>query len=93
MEHAQTHFPWGGAHEKGIEDSVLVGLVINADGRPDPGSFSIVRHGASQLREDYDSAALHWARGLIFWPACKGDEPVRVRTAVPIRWEWPWRHK
>jgi hypothetical protein len=76
---------WG----SGVRDSALVGLVVNADGHPDSGSVIILHTAQSKYREAFDSVALVWALGLIFWPACNGTEPIRIRTAVPIHWRAP----
>ena len=71
----------------GVGDSVLVGIVVNADGRPD--TIAILRHAQSQYRDAYDSAAVHYVLALTFWPGCNGSNAVRVRTAVPVIWTRP----
>ncbi len=63
-----------------LEGRVLLGVIVNADGRPDAASIQVISSPDSELT----SAAVRWLRMASFIPACLDSRAVRTRVAVPV---------
>ncbi len=74
------------ARDRGAGDSVVLGVIVNGDGRVEADSVSFLRHAQSNYGASFDSAAVQAAGRVAFWPACRGTEPARVRLAMPLVW-------
>ncbi|MDD5249839.1 MAG: energy transducer TonB [Rhodocyclaceae bacterium] len=68
------------ARRRRIEGTVLLDVVVGADGRP-----SAVAVAVSSGEEQLDCAALTAVRTWRFVPARRGTEPVAAQVRVPLR--------
>jgi TonB family protein len=66
--------------QRGIEGSVTLSVVVNADGRVDRRSITVFRGSYTEFERE----AIRWAEGSLFWPGCLEGRPVRVRTTLPM---------
>jgi TonB family protein len=71
-------------HENG---SVTIAMIIEPDGRVQQGSLRIVQSTDTV----FDAAALRFAKGTSWWPACRDGQPVRIMAAQPIHFLLPRR--
>jgi TonB family protein len=74
------------ARERRVRDSVVVVVVVKADGSVDLQSITLLQPARSEYATLFDSSAVQSIRYAAFWPACRGDHPVGVRVKVPLRW-------
>lgn len=63
-----------------LDGHVLVSVVIDANGLPEPGSIRIIRGTGNA----FDAEAIATTRSVVYWPGCKGDSAVRVRLTFPV---------
>jgi TonB family protein len=63
-----------------MQGRVIIAVTIDADGRVEQSSATIVRHVTPAL----DREAMDWVRRASYWPACRDTRPVRSRMAVPV---------
>jgi TonB family protein len=68
--------------QQGINGHVELSVIINADGSVDRRSVTVVWRD----RPEFEREALKWVSEARFSPGCIGDNAVRVRIALPIRW-------
>ena len=68
------------SRQAGIEGRVLVSATVNADGRVDPASITIVE----RTYWAFGSEAELFARSARFWPGCLNGVAVRVRISFPV---------
>ena len=64
------------------EGRVVLDIVVNADGRVDSTSVTVQQHDLPS----FEQAAKRAVHRSLYWPACRGQEPVRARVHVPFQW-------
>ena len=76
---ARIHVP-SGLLRVGVQLRVVLGLVVNADGKVDPASVTVVDSSGTA----FDAEAVRVAKSSTFWPGCLQKNAVRVRVQFPI---------
>ena len=61
---------------------VVFGMVINADGRVDSSSVTVLDPDLPS----FEQAGRRALYRFLYWPACRAQDPVRVRVAIPLQW-------
>jgi len=66
--------------EAGVEGHVMVQVVVDTTGRPEPGSLRVVE----STNRGFDAAAVATVRGALFRPGRVWGRAVRVLVQVPV---------
>lgn len=66
--------------EAGVEGQVMVQVVVDTTGRPEPGSLRVVE----STNRGFDAAAVATVRGALFRPGRVWGRAVRVLVQVPV---------
>ena len=61
---------------EGVNGSVLLSLIVLADGQVLPDSIRVVQ----ATNDGFIPNSLAFAKGLLYWPACREGRPVAART-------------
>jgi len=63
-----------------IGGRVVLAAVINADGRADASSITVLRSD----QPEFEREARRWVLGAVYAPGCRDGRAVRVRVAIPL---------
>ena len=69
--------------DAGVEGRVVIEMVVNAEGRVEPGSVTVV----SATHPGFADASIRVAEKMRFAPARIGDQRVAVRVTLPVDWD------